>query len=872
MLQSNNSLLNIYFKNIHCANKSYSLAPVALAVCLAFYSEYAAADIYFNPRFLSDNPEAVADLSAFEKGQELPAGSYRVDVYLNDGFISTRDITFEGGKDGLVPCFTVKELSKMGVNTVALKKEKSAPTGRCMSLQTLVQSATSKFDVGQQKLYITIPQALMKNSARGYISPEYWDDGINSGLLNYNFTANDISNKNGKDSSYAYLNLQSGVNFGAWRFRDNSIWSHASTSTSESKNNKWQHVNSWLERDITSFKSRVILGDSYTSNDVFDGLNYRGVQLRSEDSMLPDSQRGFAPVVRGIAKGTAKVSIKQNGYEIYQTTVPPGPFVIDDLNASGNSGDLQVTIKESDGSSQVFSLPWSTVPVLQREGYSKYALTAGEYRSGSSNQENPKFFQATLLHGLKKGWTVFGGGQFADRYTAFNLGVGKNLGVYGAVSADITQAKSTLADSSSHEGQSMRFLYNKSLNQTGTSFQLVGYRYSTQGYYTLADTAYQKMNGYKVETQDGPVFIEPNFRDYYNLAYNKKGRLQISLAQQLGRTSTLYFSGSHQTYWYTGKSDKQLQVGFNSAAGDVNWSLNYSLAQNAWQNEKDHLFSFNISVPFSHWLRSDTKSVWRNANASFNSNNDFKGRVTNLAGLYGTLLDDQNLSYNVQTGNTSGKQSDATGYASVNYRGPYANANAGYSTNSYSKQFYYGINGGMVVHGDGVTFSQPINETSILVKAPGASNVKVENQSGIKTDWRGYAVIPYATAYRENRVALDTNSLADNLDFDDAVSSLVPTHGAIARASFKPRVGVKLLAKLERNGIPLPFGATATSDSNGGASIVSDNGQVYMSGMPQSGTIKVKWGNDSKSSCVAKYNLPKDSLTKALVNITAECI
>jgi outer membrane usher protein len=46
-------------------------------------------------------------------------------------------------------------------------------------------------------------------------------------------------------------------------------------------------------------------------------------------------------------------------------------------------------------------------------------------------------------------------------------------------------------------------------------------------------------------------------------------------------------------------------------------------------------------------------------------------------------------------------------------------------------------------------------------------------------------VLPYATEYRENRVALDTNTLADNVDLDDAVVSVVPTHGAIVRADLK---------------------------------------------------------------------------------------
>ncbi|MBE0762786.1 fimbria/pilus outer membrane usher protein, partial [Escherichia coli] len=50
------------------------------------------------------------------------------------------------------------------------------------------------------------------------------------------------------------------------------------------------------------------------------------------------------------------------------------------------------------------------------------------------------------------------------------------------VSVDITHARSQLADDSKHEGQSLRFLYAKSLNGFGTNFQLLGYRYSTKGF------------------------------------------------------------------------------------------------------------------------------------------------------------------------------------------------------------------------------------------------------------------------------------------------------------------------------------------------------------------------------------------------------
>ena len=391
------------------------------------------AELYFNPRFLADDPAAVADLSSFEKGQELPPGTYRVDIYMNDGYMTTRDVTFSAGENGhgLMPCLTRGQLVSMGLNAEAVSGINSLAADACVPLIEMIKDATIRLDVGQQRLYLTIPQAFMGNQARGYIPPELWDNGINAALLNYNFTGNNVRNDIAGSSQYAYLNLQSGVNLGAWRLRDNSTWSYTSGGSSSSNENKWQHVNTWLERDITPIRSRLTLGDSYTNGDVFDGINFRGAQLASDDNMLPDSQKGFAPVIHGIARGTAQVSVKQNGYEIYHSTVSPGPFAINDLYAAGNGGDLQVSIKEADGSSQNFTVPYSSVPVLQREGHTRYAITAGEYRSGNEQQEEPSFFQSTLLHGLPAGWTLYGGTQLADRYRAFNMGLGKNMGDWG---------------------------------------------------------------------------------------------------------------------------------------------------------------------------------------------------------------------------------------------------------------------------------------------------------------------------------------------------------------------------------------------------------------------------------------------------------
>ncbi|MEG9083233.1 fimbria/pilus outer membrane usher protein, partial [Escherichia coli] len=182
--------------------------------------------------------------------------------------------------------------------------------------------------------------------------------------------------------------------------------------------------------------------------------SYTGAQIASDDDMLPDSMKGFAPVIRGTAHSNAQVIVRQNGYVIYQNYVAPGAFEINDLYPTGGSGDLNVTVKETDGSEQHFVVPYASVPVLQREGRFKYSLTAGRYRSYDNDVEKTPFMQGTAIYGLPYGFTVYGGVQASQYYDVLALGVGKNIGDLGAFSVDVTDAKSEMQDQDPTRGRS----------------------------------------------------------------------------------------------------------------------------------------------------------------------------------------------------------------------------------------------------------------------------------------------------------------------------------------------------------------------------------------------------------------------------------
>lgn len=843
----------------------HAFTPIALALAGILVHQKAFADNYFNPAFLSSDPSAVADLSRFEGSSQAP-GTYRVDEWLNGTFLTTRDVVFNARKKtaaasnaddtGLEACLTPKALEAMGVNLQPFPTLAHAKPDGCVDIATAIPSATAAFDFEQQQLNISIPQAALKNSARGYIPPDQWDEGINALLLNYNFTGSNSSDRTegGQASNGYFLGLNSGLNVGPWRLRDYSTWNKNSGDSGD-----WQHISTYAERAIIPLKGELILGDSYTPSDVFDSLPFRGAQLASDDNMLPDSMKGFAPTIRGIAKSNAQVTIKQNGYTIYQSYVPPGAFAINDLFPTSSSGDLTVEVKETDGSVSSYTVPYSAVPILQREGRVKYAVTAAEYRSSNDQQDEVDFGQGTLIWGLPHGITLYGGTQFSDDYTGLAIGAGINLGDLGALSMDVTQAHSQLADDSSHDGQSIRFLYAKSLNDLGTNVQLLGYRYSTSGFYTLDDTTYKHMDGYTIQTEEGDEEVEPDWTDYYNLYYTRRGKVQINISQQLSDMGSIFFTGSQQSYWHTDETNTLLQLGYSGTLKGISYSVTYNYNKAPGAPESDRIYAFNVSLPLGEWLHpvGDVTQSRHNIYSTYNISTDKHGNTTQNAGVNGTLLDDNNLSYSVQQGYQN-HGTGASGTASLEYDGAYGNANAGYNYSSSGdyQQVNYGLSGGIVAHRNGITFSQPLGDTNVLIAAPGAGEVKIEDQPGIHTDWRGYAVVPYATTYRQNRMALDTNSLGDNMDVEDAVTSVVPTQGAIVRASFDARVGERALLTLSHSGKLVPFGAVVSRSDGGGDTLVDDTGEAYLTGLTPEGVLTVQWGKGAAQQCKAHYHLP----------------
>ncbi|EPT7718395.1 fimbria/pilus outer membrane usher protein [Escherichia coli] len=798
------------------------------------------------------------DLSLFEEGAQLP-GIYPVDIILNGSRVDSREMVFrtvhsQDGSPYLKTCLTREMLVRYGVKVEeypdlfhsSIGAESLGKEGLECANMSAISGATEKYQFAVQQLLLGIPQVALRPHFTGIAPEALWDEGIPAFLLNWqaNVSRSEYRGYGKAVSDSFWASLEPGINVGPWRIRNLTTWNKSSGLSG-----KWESSYTRAERGLNGIKSRLTLGESYTSSDVFDSVPFRGGMLSSDDSMVPNNQREFSPVVRGIARTHARIEVRQNGYLIYSLTVAPGAFSLTDLPVSGSGGDLQVRILESDGTAQVFTVPFTTPAIALRNGYMKYSIIGGQYRSSYNAVRHTSMGQATLMYGLPWGITVFGGIQGAEHYQSAALGGGLSLGDFGAVSVDGTHSRSQKKGLEKESGGAWRVRYNKSFEETGTSFTAASYQYSSEAYHTLSE-------------------VLDTYPDYgvrsFNSIKNRSRRTTLNLSQSLGTLGYVNLWGSRDEY-RDGRQDlDSMGASYSTTWKDISLSVNWSRNSNTrshygkWRGKTENSVSMWMSVPLMRWLGNADNSILASAQM-YRTSGQYTRYETGLNGrAFGRRLD-----WGVQKSVVTGRETNGdTSSLNLMWHGTYGEVAGMYSYSRDARQMSADLSGGLIVHRNGVTAGQKTGETVALVEAPGMNGASVGGWPGVRTDFRGYTMAGYLLPYQDNVVTLDPTTFPATAEVSQTDSRVVPTKGAVVRAKFATHVGRRALLTLtQSDGTPLPFGTVVTVEggpgrTSGAAGIVSDNGEVYMSGLSETGKLKAQWGG--RGQCYADYRLPED--------------
>lgn len=787
----------------------------------------------FGNEFFRGKENQGVDVSRFSKANPVSPGTYRADVYANGSWVGRMDVVFRqtSDKDGVFPCFNQSILEAIGVDLSKLSEEalailRNAKDGTCVALGDMVPDAGSTFDSGDLRLDVSVPQLFIRRSARGYVNPELWDKGVNAALLSYNFNAFRTTNGAVSNTSY-YLGLNGGVNLGDWRLRNTGSLSRQSGGATS-----YQNIATYAQRDVVSLKSQMVVGDAYTSGQLFDSISFRGVRLATDERMLPDSQSGYAPVVRGVARTSAKVQVIQNGNVIYETTVAPGQFEITDLYPTGYGGNLRVVVTEADGSKNSFIVPYASVAQLLRPGTGRYEFIAGQTRNVGISAKTG-FVQGTYQYGVGNDFTLFGGGVAAQSYLALLGGTAFNTPV-GAMSLSMTQSHARVSDSDTRSGQSFKADYSKSLTETGTNFSLAAYRYSSSGYLRLQDMLVARQlaaRGLNRSAQD-----------------RQRSQLQLIVNQSLGEKRGAFFiSGGSQNYWNRAGSSTQYQAGYNNSWGSTSYSFSVQRQKDQLSGTTGTQYFASISFPLGRENNSPslTTSLTR----------DNRNGTSLQSSLYGSAGDNNAFSYGATVARSPNSSS---GSVNGQYRTAYANLGGNYGyTGGGGQQMSAQISGALVAHPGGVTLAQSLGDTIGIVEARNAEGAEI-NSTGVSVDRRGYAVVPFLTPYRNNEVIIDPKGVSTDVELALTSQRVAPHAGAVVMMKYPTVSGRSILIQAKMpNGDAVPFGAEVLDEQGSSVGMAGQAGQIFVriSG-GDSGKITVRWGSESTSQCVIHYQLP----------------
>ncbi len=809
----------------HSALKSLNilaLKGVFFSLGACYGPSLVAQEVHFNSTFLPEGSRDL-DISAYQTGNPVMSGMYRADVSINGQLKFRHDIRIEAQPDGRNPvvCMSRELLELQGLEMTKLATEAilALENDGCPALGRLVPGAIASFSPESQTLELSIPQALLKRNARGYVSPELWDRGVTAGLLSYNFNSNRNHTRNGVYSS-AYLGLTAGLNLGDWRLRHN-----GSMSWQARQGNDYQALNSYAQRDVTALKSQLTVGESITSGEVFDTLSYRGLQLASDDRMLPDSLRGYAPIVRGIARTNARVVISQGGNVLTETSVAPGAFVIDDLYATGYGGDLDVRVLEADGSEQSFIVPYASVSQLLRPGTSRFSLTAGQTRDNYLD-EQARLLQGTLQYGLNNTFTGFAGVQSSEEYLAVLLGLAFATPI-GAMAADITHAQTSLA-SGTAKGHSLRLTYNKNILSTGSNFSVAAYRFSTSDYLDFTN-AVQLLDAEKVG-EDVSQFGRP------------RSRFSVTADQNLGSWGQIAISGFTQNYWNLPGSDVQYQLSYSRQFRRLAFSVSANRSRTGLSDMQNSIL-LTMSMPLEFGA-----SVF-SPNMTAQVGRDAQGNFDQQVGINGSAGERHEYGYGA---NFSHDGASNTKSASVNgqYVGAWSTLNASLGHGANYTSMSLGASGSLVAHSRGLTVTPYRGETMAIVTAPGAEGAKVVGYPGLKLDSKGNAVVPYLRPYQLNEVGIDPLGSALDVELNETSLQVAPRSGAVVRLQYTTTKGRAVLLNVRLDdGRSLPFGARVVDAEGISVGTVGQGGQLYARIKPETQRLQVSWGGEARQHC-----------------------
>jgi outer membrane usher protein FimD/PapC len=623
-------------------------------------------------------------------------------------------------------------------------------------------------------------------------------------LLNYDVTG--LHNQYGDNASrFGSANTEIGFNAGDWIVRSRQV------QTWQDGLSRSTHLDAYAQRTFASHQAVLQAGQINLYNPVLAGAQIDGVQVLTEQALQEQNQ---GATIDGIANGPAQVEVRQNGTLIHSTVVPAGPFSLSNVPRLNGRSDVEVTVKEANGEERRFSVPAAMLGLsLPAPGYS---VAAGRVRNGGDGNGAQPWVVSAGWSTVAHPQVSLGSGLLAaEDYRSAGLNLGVLPWQDSQVQLTVVAAEATRRDQ--ERGLQTDLSWTQQLGErwafsAANSWRTLGYRDLTESTY-VTDTHQQQHSRYRDQQSATASWSHP----------------------WLGAFS----AGVSRSSSFAGDSSSRALASWGTQVAGVSISATAEWQMGGRRYNDDAVY-LNLSLPLGESRRG---RAW----------------VRNSGGEHriGTGLNEQlndQLAYRVGVEHDSRDREveSSLGLSALPF---YSQLDFNYTRSDDERSSYQGgARGGVVLHGDGVTFSPyPVRDTFALLSVGEMSGVKVSTPSGpVWTDWQGQAVVPQISAYGRSPVEVQTRSLPRNADISNGLAVISAGRGAVDRLEFGVALTRRALLTLDR---PVPRGATVTTGDGEFVTLVQEGNQVFLPDVLEQTPLWIKAPGQPR--CRLHFELPK---------------
>lgn len=755
---------------------------------------------------------AIADY--YSMSPRFSPGYHNVTVNINGKQRTLMPVKFD--EEG-TPCIDNTFLEDAGL----IKKTRR---GNCPKIHQYWSGSTIQSSPDIEEISVVVPpEALDPNFGRQFAEVR----GGRAAMLNYSMfgTHNQYDDENA-DRFQSTFEL--GFNAGDWIVRSTQFISDGSDQSFDVDSSY-----TYAQRTFADYGVMVQGGQINVANSRFSIPSVYGVQMMPDTALLP--QAGTGVEVSGIARNPqARVDIRQGGQLIYSTLVPAGPFNLDDVPLANLNTDLNVTVTETDGSENHFTVAASTFRSNHVGRAPGFTMAVGRVEDmEDSRYENPWVVSANNGWSINKRMNFLAGMVMADNHY---YGFSGNL--------DTVPMQNLYA--------SLGFLASID-NQT-----------QTDGNKTTLDLGYSLPYGIGISM--GGSYGTPDYREMTELYGDDEDMSQTkydtnvginwsSLA--LGRFSLSYYRNES---WNSEYDSRRFISSWSQTFKYFNVSVNWESDVSRNDDSDNDMLYVNVSIPLgrtgvntSSWYReSEGKSSYgTRAMGSLNDANQYMVGVSQDHDLNTTSWDtslNSNLRYTNLALAAGGDNDSNTNYSAA-------------------------LSGGIVAHGDGVTFSPyRVADTYAIAKLDKpVAGIEIGTTRGpVWTDKWGQAVIPALSPFRESTIEVNTESLPGNLDVRNGRTAIKASHGAVAKWEFATLSQRRVLLAISRaDGTPLPEGVSIVDEADEYVTTAPEDGVIFLNDISASQQLYAKVDG---GRCKLTYTLPEPEPNKFYEEVTGKCL